>query len=270
MKLFIFGANGMLGNTVVTYFNSIGYHTIPLTRKDLNIFDATKESIKNTLLKYNIESGDIIINCAGLIKQRASIKESQFIAVNSLFPNLLADLENEINFKLIHITTDCVFSGLKGKYTENDHKDIQDVYGLSKLLGENNTTTTIRTSIIGEEKQNKLSLLEWVRSNKGGKINGFKNHIWNGLTCLQLSKVLHQMIEKNIFWKGIKHIYSNSLNKYELVSIINNVYKLDIEITPMNASELIDRSLSSIHELTFEIPELKEQIIELKKFHETH
>jgi dTDP-4-dehydrorhamnose reductase len=169
---------------------------------------------------------------------------------------------------MIHITTDCIFSGKDGNYNEMSKSDVLDDYGLSKFMGEPSVCTTIRTSIIGEEAKNKLSLLEWIRSNKEGKINGYINHIWNGVTCLQLSKIMHNIISGNKFWEGTRHIFSNRVNKYELAKIINDVYELNIQIDPVETPEKIDRSLSSIHRIEeFDIPTLDKQILETKLFH---
>jgi dTDP-4-dehydrorhamnose reductase len=116
----------------------------------------------------------------------------------------LADLECNV----IHITTDCVFSGRGGRYDENSLHDCLDDYGKSKSLGENQNLTIIRTSIIGEEKTNKKSLLEWVKSQKNNLIFGYTNHFWNGVTCLEMSKFIFTLIKEQNYWKGVQHVYS--------------------------------------------------------------
>ena len=132
---------------------------------------------------------------------------------------------------MIHVTTDCVFSGKDGNYDENSLHDETNDYGTSKSLGELCKATIIRTSIIGEETINKRSLLEWVRSNRGGEINGFTNHMWNGVTCLQLSKIIEKMIREKFYWEGVRHTFSpRSVSKYELVSLINEIYDLNIKV----------------------------------------
>ena len=177
-----------------------------------------------------IKNGDVIINCIGTIKPRVDeLGDLNAIIVNSLFPRLLSNYCESKEIKLIHPTTDCVYTGLKGDYNENDNYDVSDVYGMSKALGETHNCTTIRTSIIGEESVNKRSLVEWVKSEKGNSIFGFTNHYWNGLTCLQFAKVCDKIISENIFWKGIRHIHSNKVSKYELVSIIHHGMKMMYE-----------------------------------------
>jgi dTDP-4-dehydrorhamnose reductase len=265
MKILIVGSTGMLGSAVKKYFNENSFEVVTLDRERIDLSNFKKEEVGNLIE----ESGcDVLINCAGLIKQRSGLKTRDFISVNSLLPHTLADLCLEKNIKMIHVTTDCIFSGRDGNYNEMSKSDVFDDYGLSKFMGEPNICTTIRTSIIGEEYKNKLSLLEWIRSNKGGKINGYTNHTWNGVTCLQLSKIIHNIITNNRFWVGTRHIFSNSVNKYELAKIINEIYELNIQIDPMETSEKIDRSLSSIHGTEeFNIPPLDKQILETKLFH---
>ena len=165
---------------------------------------------------------------------------------------------------MIHITTDCVFSGKDGNYDENSIPDEINDYGLSKSLGELCKGTIIRTSIIGEEANNKRSLLEWVVSNKGNTINGFTNHMWNGITCLQLAKIIDIIIRDDLYWNGVQHIFSpRSVSKYELVSMINDVYKLNITVISVDAELGTNKTISSIHDNLFEIQDLSEQITEM-------
>jgi dTDP-4-dehydrorhamnose reductase len=199
----------------------------------------------------------------------ANIKKIETIQVNSVIPNWLSEICKKKNLNFIHITTDCVFNGSRGHYTEMDSHNCSDVYGMSKSLGEPENATIIRTSIIGHEKNNKLSLFEWVLSNKNKTINGFSNHYWNGVTCLQLSKIIKQVIEEKNFWTGVRHIYSNKVSKYELVSYINDVYKLNIDIRSVDDQKQIDRTLFSIFNVSnFKIPTIQEQIEEMFYFYQ--
>jgi dTDP-4-dehydrorhamnose reductase len=189
------------------------------------------------------------------------------ILVNSVFPHILANVCEKLNINLIHPTTDCVYIGNKGNYTEKDEHDIQDVYGRTKSLGEPKNCMVIRTSIIGEETDNKRSLVEWVKSQKNKEINGFNNHLWNGITCLEWVKFVSYIIETNSFWIGTKHIFSpNIVNKYELLNLINKIYNLNIIVKEISANETIDRTLNSIYSFNYEIPNLKIQIEEMKNF----
>ena len=271
MKIFIFGSNGMLGNYVKLYLSK-SYEIIALTRKDYDISNLSIDSLSQLLLNKNIQKDDIIINCAGIIPQASkqrTLDTRLYFQVNSLFPVILSQVCQKFETKMIHITTDCVFSGKTGNYDENSiHDEIND-YGMSKSLGELCKATIIRTSIIGEEINNKRSLLEWIKSNKNNTINGYINHFWNGITCLELSKIIFKIINKNLYWSGIRHIYSpRSVTKYELAIIINDIYNLNITINKYRTEESIDKTIISIYEDNnkFNISDISVQIKEQKIF----
>ena len=245
MKVFVFGSTGMLGTYVTKYFSLKDYEVIPLSRNQLDINRVTDD----VLMHSSIDEGDVVINCAGLIKQRSGITEYDFIRVNTVFPHILAQTCEHKDAKLIHISTDCVFDGKVGGYNEKSLHNAIDIYGRSKSLGEPSNATIIRTSIIGEEKNNFLSLLEWTRSNKNRKVNGFVNHMWNGITCLKFAELCEHIIKNNLFWLSVKHIFSPEVvNKYELVSLISDIYDLNITVTPTEAPNVCDRSLTSVRE----------------------
>ena len=152
---------------------------------------------------------------------------------------------------------------------ETDFHDETNIYGKSKSQGEPKNCTIIRTSIIGEELNHKRSLVEWIKSNTGGEINGYSNHYWNGITCLQYAKIVEYMILNNIFWEGVRHIYSpTTVSKYELANIINDTYNLGIKINKFETDTVVDKSLSSIYEENklFNIPELENQVKEMYIF----
>ena len=269
MKVFVLGKSGMLGRYVYTYLKEKGYNVVGVGRESI---DASNYSMM--LHKYvhdNMSKGDVVVNCMGMIKPRINERSAEeFITVNSLFPRELANLCEQYGAKLIHPTTDCVYTGSKGDYNENDPYDVSDVYGMSKALGEPSNCTVIRTSIIGEEVGQGRSLVEWIKGNKGGNTNGYLNHHWNGVTCLQFGKIVETMIEKDLFWDGIKHLHSNKVDKYELSSMINKHFDLGITITPVEVSESVDRSMTTIHEENlkdFNIPSLDIQIKEMYDFH---
>jgi dTDP-4-dehydrorhamnose reductase len=255
MRVFIFGANGMLGRYLVRYLSS-DFQVIPITRKEIDL----GKDFSLISKKYQFENDDVIINAAGVIKQRNYSLE-ELIRVNSLFPQFLSTL----NCNVIHITTDCVFSGVTGSYTEDSLHDCLDDYGKSKSLGENPDLTIIRTSIIGEELQNKKSLIEWVKTNRNTTIKGYLNHFWNGVTCLELAKHIVEIIKTGLYWKGVRHYFSpDTVSKYQLVSYINEIYELGNEVIP-TMSEYCDRSLKT----KFNSPvtkSIKDQLIELSEY----
>lgn len=269
MKIFILGSNGMLGRYVYTYFKSNNYDVIVVTRNYIDATNIKETELKTKLYQLGLKKGDIVINCIGLIKQRKNVTDLDFIYINSVFPLILANVCETIGANFIHPTTDCVYNGDDGNYDENFNHNADDVYGKTKSLGEPKNATVIRTSIIGEELYNKLSFIEWVKSNKGKEVNGYTNHLWNGITCLEFAKVCEQIIEKDIFWKGVTHLMSsNPVTKYDMIKMVSDIYELDITIKSSKTPDKCDRTLGSINDTKMiEIKDLKEQIIEMKNFY---
>lgn len=264
MKVAVLGARGMLGRYVVQHLRERKYSVLGLNRGHI---DATV--VDNANIDFYLQAADVVVNCAGVIKPRiSSTGPTNTLLINSVFPHVLADYCEAYDKRLIHITTDCVFSGAKGKYKENDFHDAADLYGRSKSLGEPENCTTIRTSIIGEEKENQRSLIEWIKSQKGKPCNGFSTHWWNGITCLQYAKVIEKMIELNMFWEGVRHIHSPvDINKFYLLECINKIYDLGITVHELQPPEC-DRTLRSDFSEVIDlgIPEIPVQIQELKDF----
>ena len=271
MKIFIFGSNSMLG----TYLSNIlkdEFTLVKFTRDDYDLSLLKIDTLKNLLLNNNFKTNDIVINFGGVIPQSSkqrSLNTNLYFKINSLFPVILSLLVEQLSGKMIHITTDCVFSGKDGNYNENSIHDETNNYGTSKSLGELCNATIIRTSVIGEELTNKRQLLEWIRSNKGKEINGYENHYWNGVTCLQLAHIIRKMISGNIWWDGVRHIFSpNKVSKYDLANIINETYNLNIKINKFKTEKLVDKSIESIYKENnlFNIPDIKLQIKYQKEF----
>lgn len=268
MKLIIFGAHGMLGNYLVSYLQEY-YTVIKLTRQDYDVMvDNNNNNLETLLLKHGINNETVIINAIGAIPQDCNINERMYIKINTLFPFRLAEITNKYGAHLIHSTTDCVFDGLRGDYLETDTHNATSLYGITKSLGEPEHCTIIRTSIIGEEQYHKRSLLEWLRSRKPtDNINGYINHYWNGITCLQYAKVVHAIISQNLFWNGVRHIISpHSVSKYELLKIINEVYDLQLTINPHHDHISCNRILKSVYDPIITIPNLQTQIMELYNY----
>jgi len=264
MKIILFGSNGMLGSYVGSYLGQ-AHEVVKFTRKDLDISLSSKKEIMKFLNKH-VQEEDLIINAAGVIKQR-DVGLFEMIKVNSLFPNILADFKNRKRCNVIHITTDCVFSGKKGQYTEDDLHDCLDDYGKTKSLGENPNLTTIRTSIIGEELNNKVSLLEWAKSKKSTSVHGYVNHLWNGVTCLELAKMIKTIILQNDYWQGVKHFFSkDTVSKNKLLHQISDVYDLQLQINEHNTKICVYRNLFSNFAETKTDKTIKEQLQEMKDY----
>lgn len=269
MNVYILGSKGMLGRYVTTYLKDY-FNVINVSRDDIDASNVSMEDLENKLIKLGLKKNDVVINCIGTIKPMVdSLGDLNAIKVNSVFPRILSNVCETLNVKMIHPTTDCVFTGNKGSYNENDIHDISDVYGRTKSLGEPSNCTVIRTSIIGEEVSQGRSLVEWIKSNKSNTVFGFTNHIWNGVTCLQFGKICKKIIDEGLFWKGVKHLHSNCINKKELVETISDIYDLNICVTPKETPMMCDRSLSTLfidNLVKMNIPDLRTQILEMKEF----
>lgn len=266
MKVVVLGSNGMLGRYVTKYL-SPNYNLLALTRNDFNFGHANKNEINDYLTSLNLNYGDTIINCAGIIKPQISVVgEYETILVNSAMPHVIANYCNERNINFVHATTDCIYSGNKGMYTEEDPMDVEDIYGVSKAMGESHKATNLRVSIIGEELNQSRSLVEWIKSSQGKTVNGFIDHNWNGITCLEWVKLIEEMLISGSFWKGTVHAYSpEPVTKAELVQLVSNIYKLDIKVNEVASNKPCDRTLDSA-KLQLVKKSLEQQIQEMKEF----
>jgi dTDP-4-dehydrorhamnose reductase len=263
-KVFVLGSTGMIGKYVVKYLKD----SIGVTREQVNAMVTRKDLFRHQFQLLGVSNGDVVINLIGLTNKQNN-DSWEFIHINSLFPRLLADYCEEIGAKMIHVSSDCVFSGTEGCYGESDIADDPNIYGISKAAGEPRNCTVIRTSVIGENKDNNKDLLEWVRNNPNDVIEGWADHLWNGTTCLQFAKVCEYIINKDRFWLGVKHIHSPYpyLSKAELISLIIEVYDLKKEVRMFSTGQACNRTLMSCRdEFYIPVPPLKEQLIEQKNF----
>lgn len=264
-KLMVIGSTGMLGYAVSSYFKTNDYDVVEISRDQ---FDIANDPIEK--LKSFMSGVGVVINCAGVIKPTiAKNSIENVLKINSLFPRNLAKLCDKLGIKCFHITTDCVYTGRKGNYSEEDFFDAEDLYGLSKNAGENKDCMTLRTSIIGEENNQSRSLLEWAKSQAGNEVNGFTNHLWNGVTTLYLAEIIETILTQGLFEKGLFHIHSpNTVDKYQLLQIFNRAYNLSLKINPAEAKEPVDRSLASIYDLTknVAVKTIEKQVNEMQEF----
>jgi dTDP-4-dehydrorhamnose reductase len=261
MRILIFGADGMLGHKILQMLSS-RFETFGTFRDQSNIFDLypaitdinrirfffrVDANNLNAVEKVIVEvQPQIVINCIGIVKQREDAKVAiPSIQVNALFPHQLADLCHTRGARLIHFSTDCVFSGNRGKYTENDLPDPVDLYGRTKLLGELDRSgcLTIRTSIVGWELKNRAGLLEWFASQRGRIIKGYRRAIYSGLTTAAISRLIDIHLLDKPELNGLYHVASKPINKYDLlVRLRETLGWNDIIIEPDDIFQC-DRSL---------------------------
>ena len=256
MKILVLGSSGLLGNTLfrvlsrdfkAEVFGSIrdkNNLTLFLPKKSLFHFDANDQLSCERLL-INLMP-DIIINCIGLTKHLKEFNDPvKVIKLNAIFPHDLYKIAHSIGSRLIHISTDCVFSGTRGMYSEVDYTDPIDLYGRSKILGEidQDDAITIRTSVIGHELKSSHGLLEWFLSQEE-KCKGYKNAVFSGVTTVFFAEIIRDHVIPNKELSGILNIAGTSINKYDLLKIIAKVYNKNIEIEP-DVNVIINRSLDA-------------------------
>lgn len=258
MRILILGGDGMLGHQLFAHLRQ--HHEAYVTlRQDLSaysgcgLFDRTNsfdrvdvrgiDRLSQVLGEFRPQA---IVNAVGIVKHRADAADAvTSIEINALLPHRLAALCRSSGTRFVHMSTDCVFSGLRGNYRESDQADPDDLYGRSKLLGEVRDTPslTLRTSIIGRELARKTGLLEWFLSQRGS-IKGFRKVIFSGFTTLELARIIERLLTQFPRANGIYHVSSAPINKYELLLLIKQKLGLQVEVRP-DDEFICDRSLDS-------------------------
>jgi len=258
MRILILGGDGMLGHRLLLHLRR--RHEVRVTLHGTlpeyvryGLFDASNtfggidirahERIEHVASVFRPEA---IINATGIVKQRAESTESiASIEVNALLPHRLALLCGDKGIRLIHMSTDCVFSGKAGNYTEEDVADADDLYGRTKLLGEVHKAPclTFRTSIIGRELSRKTGLLEWFLAQKNS-IKGFRNAIFSGFTTIEMARIIERVLVDYPKASGLYHVSSVPISKYDLLLLVKNKLGLATEIVPDDIFKC-DRSLRS-------------------------
>ncbi|MFS3010460.1 SDR family oxidoreductase [Bacteroides thetaiotaomicron] len=258
-KVLLFGATGMAGHIAYYYLQSTErYELINVVYrtklvKDSIVVDVTD---KNAVTKLVEEvRPDLIINCIGVLIKGSKEHPDNAIFINAYFPHLLKKLSDKIGAKLIHISTDCVFSGKRGNYTESDFRDADDIYGRSKALGEiiNDKDLTIRTSIIGPElKTNGEGLFHWFM-HQTGQVNGFKTAIWGGVTTLELAKAIDNAIVQE--QTGLIQLSNGiGITKYDLLNLFKKIWhRSNVNILPYDGNG-IDKSIAKSDKFAYEVP----------------
>ena len=266
-KVLLFGATGMAGHIAYYYLQSTErYELINVVYrtklvKDSIVVDVTD---KNAVTKLVEEvRPDLIINCIGVLIKGSKEHPDNAIFINAYLPHLLKKLSDKIGAKLIHISTDCVFSGKRGNYTESDFRDADDIYGRSKALGEiiNDKDLTIRTSIIGPElKTNGEGLFHWFM-HQTGQVNGFKTAIWGGVTTLELAKAIDNAIVQE--QTGLIQLSNGiGITKYDLLNLFKKIWhRSNVNILPYDGNK-IDKSIAKSDKFAYEVPGYEVMLLE--------
>ena len=241
MKVLVLGVDGMIGHKIAQLLSS-DFKLIGSSRKKISIRDVgirKGEIVFHDFSNKNIDSllnrinPDVIINCIGVtIRRDIFNKEKNVVFSNSELPHALDKWSKNNLKKLIHLSTDCVFSGVNGNYKDDDVPDARDIYGLTKAAGEinNSKNLTIRTSMIGREVYNHTELFEWLFHMKNNSIEGFSNVIYSGITNVRMAKIIQYILKNKINLSGIYNISSEPISKYDLLVKLSEAFNLNVEI----------------------------------------
>ena len=256
MKILILGAYGMLGHKLFLTlskrfdlfatcrsFHKKWSHILP---KERLFADVHADNFDSVIGAVESVAPDVVINCIGIVKQLDAAKDPIIaITINALFPHHLALICKNAGARLIHFSTDCVFNGVKGNYTEDDPSDANDLYGRTKFLGELSFPhcVTLRTSIIGHELNGRLGLIDWFLSQEG-KVRGFTQAIYTGFPTVEMARIIAEYVIPNEDLSGLYQVSSSPISKYELLRLVADQYNKRIEIEPY-AEFSCDRSLDS-------------------------
>lgn len=260
MKILILGGDGMLGHRLFLHLR--GRHDVRVTlRQDAaayatyDLFPAersyfgvdVRSSDRLTEVMADFRPG-AVVNAVGIVKQRASAREAiPSLEINALLPHRLAVLCAAAGARLVHVSTDCVFTGSRGAYCESDSPDAVDLYGRTKFLGEVTEEPhciTLRTSIIGAELSRRSSLVEWFLAQRGTTVRGFTNAIFSGFTTAELSRIIEMLLLHHPEAHGLYHVSADPIDKHTLLTMIRDRMGLDVRIEPDDSFHC-DRSLDS-------------------------
>lgn len=261
MRVMVLGVTGMLGNAMFRVLSENAELVVYGTARSESSRRYFAENLRSQIVVgVNVENHDslvkvfadvrpnIVVNCVGLVKQLADANDPlQAVPINTLLPHRLAALCQATSARLVHISTDCVFSGSKGNYLETDFPDAYDLYGRSKLLGEVDYphAITLRTSIIGHELSGHRSLVNWFLAQQSS-VKGFTRAIFSGLPTVELATIVRDVVLPHQELHGLYHVASEPINKFDLLQLVAKVYGKSIEIKPVE-DLVINRSLNANH-----------------------
>ena len=278
MKVLVLGVDGMIGHKIAQSLKE-GYKLFGSTRKHLTNKNLGIENIKIVLHDFLIDKTehlvsnicpDIIINCVGITTRRGvNASKAKTELINSILPHELDKLSQKYSCKLIHFSTDCVFNGAKGNYTEVSRTDAIDLYGISKAKGEvnSNSSLTLRTSMIGRELYNFTELFEWLYSMREKSVEGYSEVIYSGITTVRMGKIIDKILKNNISLSGLFNISSEPISKYDLLKKLSDSFDLEIDIKK-NSNISSNKVLNSkkFTEITgIKAPNWNDLIIEFKE-----
>lgn len=259
MRILILGGSGMLGHKLWQVFSDrfdtyvtlhgdfASYERYKLFDRKRAVGGVSADKFDSVTRAIEIVQPAAIVNCIGIVKQAEAAKDPVVsIEINALFPHRLARFCQGKGIRLIHISTDCVFSGRKGNYIEDDLSDAEDLYGRTKFLGEvsGKGCLTLRTSMIGRELETCNGLIEWFLCQQGKIVGGYTKAIFSGFTTNALAEIIVDIVNRQSELSGVWHVASAPISKFDLLLLVKQVYGLNINVQP-NDSVICDRSLNA-------------------------
>ena len=271
MKVLVLGKTGMLGHVVYLYLKEQGHEVYGTSSKNAEIiFDAYNnlESIENVISEIK---PDAVVNCIGILNKVAEDNKTLAVKLNSLLPHYLDQLSKKYNYKFVHVSTDCVFEGTKGKYDENSLPDATSFYGRSKALGEvkNDQSVTLRTSIVGPDNNPKgIGLFEWFIKQEG-EVGGYTKVVWTGVTTIELAKAILTAIEKNL--TGLQHVVNNEfISKHDLLILFNKYFPKNVTITTNDSVQSEKTLIRTEKSYDFKVPSYEKMVEEMQEWVMSH
>jgi dTDP-4-dehydrorhamnose reductase len=268
MNVAILGSTGMIGSAATIYLSRVEHSVIEVNREGTSItgknavrkFNALTDSVDQLL--SSLPSDTILVNLIGVIRHKIDLNSDESLSqakkVNSDFPKLLVQSASNLNLRVIQIATDCVFSGQDGAYSEDARVDPVDIYGETKVAGEiaAENLLTLRVSIVGREIENHVELMDWVILQPlNNVVNGYSNHLWNGITSLHFAKILDGVLKESVIRNGTFHLIpTGGVTKLKLIQMIAALFgRIDLKIVATVSEKSIDRTLrTNYHEINAE------------------
>lgn len=273
-RIFIFGATGMLGSTLSQYLGSKGYETTSFSRDQFNPLTGSLEVLQ---AEYAFTSADVLINAMGVTNRYLkTIPGEVFYKVNAEFPKALDVLVGSTGSVLVHFSSESVFSndGVCTEETEPNPDETYGVYAASKLAGDQLSRAVIlRLSPIGIEQYHHHNLISWVLAHEGQTVQGYTNHLWNGLTTLTIAEIVERFVRDGFPAHGLYHLFSDRIvTKYELLGLIARAFDVRITIEPCEAERAVPRYLGTVRELndSLSIPPIEQQLEALRTYCDKH
>ncbi|MFN0097617.1 MAG: sugar nucleotide-binding protein [Gemmatimonadaceae bacterium] len=275
MRFLVLGCNGMAGHMVGLYLRSQGHAVMGFARKRSSVMESIIGDVRDTAaLRQNLEhaSYDAVVNCVGILNADAEAHKVDACFINATLPHLLAEFTTGMATQVVHLSTDCVFSGRRGGYREDDVRDGPTFYDRSKALGEleDGKNLTLRTSIVGPDMHpSGIGLLNWFMRQQG-EVKGFTRAIWTGQTTLQLAKTIEYAVRRRI--PGLFNIVPDaSISKYELLGLFNRYLRLEaVTVVPVEGLAVDKSLLRTRRELDCEVPTYERMVVELAEWMKTH